>query len=459
MKNTAKKLFSFLLAAMMLLGVFSVAMAEGESIGDVKILTNVTGGKDEAEMELFAKALSEGVNGNVMMEKPAANYGDVMMQKLNAGESYDLIYISVQQLHDLQSQGALVDLTDMVANSAILGNADVVPADEWDQVTVDGKIWAAFNKTEVQKLPTINKAVADKAGIDVDAIEPTLEGYYEVFSKMKEAMAGEENFYPFNATFKTLHDLQPWFSSVGVKAGIVAQEDGTFTVPYATEAAIPVWDWFAKLYADGLMDPDGLIGEASDMRNKFTTGYTGLVVDWAAWVGLYNVNAGENYPEKVEAYPLPGTKAEGGEFMLSRGDASLWAIPANATNPEGAFKVLEYFATQEGGELLSIGIEGHDWNMEGDKVVLSEVGQAHGKDHGAPLPTSRQYVSPVEWNPGFEKALEYLQYATVELSSSLKDKQRDVVAKYGTQIINGTMTSADGVAAMDKELKEMGIIQ
>lgn len=454
-RNYLTKLFTLAMAMMMVLsmGIFT---ASGESIGDVKILTNVTGGKDEAEMVLFQEALGKGIGANVTMEKPASDYGNVMMQKLNAGEQYDLIYVSIQQLFELQDQGALTDLTDMVAASAILGDPAVVPTDEWSQLTIDGRIWGGFNKTEVHKLPIINKIVAEQAGLDVDAIEPTLDGYYEAFKKMQEV--GGEGFYAFNTHIKGLHDLQPWFAAVGLKCGIVQAEDGSFSVPIASEEAIPVWEWMAKLYAEGLLDPDCLTNETKDLRNKFNTGYTGVVVDWAAWCGLYNVNAGDRYPAEFEAYPLPGTKAEGGDYMLSRGDPSIWVIPVNAANPEGGFKALEYMATQEGGELLSIGIEGHDWNLEDGKVVLTETGVSHAKDHGAPVPTSRQYDSPVEWNPGFEKAMEYLGFASTELSNINVQKYKDSVSKFATQIINGTMTAADGVAAMQKELADVGVI-
>ncbi len=450
-----KKLLALLLATLMLLSMGIVA-ATAEGIGDVKILTNVTGGKDEAEMTLFAQELSKLVDGNVTMEKPASNYGDVLMQKLNAGEQYDLIYISIDQLYSLQEQGALTDLTDMIAASAILGDAEVVPTEEWDQLKVADRIWGAFNKTEVHKLPIINKVLAAKAGVDPDAIVPTLEGYYQAFTAMKGV--GGDGFYPFSTHIKGLHDLQPWFSSVGIKCGLVKKDDGTITMPVASEASIPVWEWMAKLYAEGLLDPDCLTNETKDMRNKFNTGLTGLVVDWAAWCGLYNVNVKELYPAQYEAYPLPGTKAEGGDYMLARGNPSIWAIPVNAANPEGAFKILEFFATQEGGQLLSIGIEGNDWTREGDKITLTETGIAHAKDHGAPVPTSRKYVNPVEWNPGFEKAMEYLPYAGIELTDINTAKARDIVAKYATQIINGTMTATDGVAAMQGELKDLGIV-
>ena len=442
------------LTAVLLLGMGMIASAEGESIGDVIVLTGVTGGKDDAEKPLFNEAFSKGVNGNVVFDKPGGDSS--LLQRLNAGEQYDLIYLNITQLYELQEQGALMDLTDWVAASPILSDPAVIPTDEWAQVTIDGRIYGGFNKTEVHKLPIINKAIAEKAGIDVDAIEPTLEGYYEAFKKMQAV--GGEGFYAFNTHIKGLHDLQPWFSSVGVKCGLVQAEDGTLSVPVASEAAIPVWEWLAKLYAEGLLDPDCLINETRDLRNLFNTGFTGLVVDWAAWCGLYNVNAGENYPELIEAYPLPGTRATDGDYMISRGDPSIWAIPINAKNPEGGFKAIEYMATQEGGELLSIVIEGYDWNEVDGKVVLTEIGLQHGKDHGAPVPTSRLYVSPVEWNPGFEKAMEYLPYASIELANVNKQKTTDTVAKFATQIINGAMSAADGVAAMQQEFKNLGIL-
>lgn len=455
MKKMLKTLLVLTLALAMILP--AMAYAGAAPSGDLRLITAVTGGKDEAEMALFQEALGKALNLNVTMEKPATDYDNVVMQKLLGGEQYDLIYVSIGTMYRLMEQGALTDLTEMVKASPVLGSPDVVSPGEWDQVTVDGKIWASFNKKEVHRVVNINKVLAGKAGVDVDAITPTLDGYYDVFKKMQAV--GGEGFYAFNTVAKSLFDLQPWFASVGIKCGMVKAEDGTITVPVTSEAAIPVWEWLAKLYKEGLLDPNCLTDETKDLRNKFQTGKTGVDVDWAAWTGLYNVNAGAQYPAEFEAYPLPGTKSETGDYMLCRGDPSLWVIPANAKNPEGAFKALEYFATQEGGELLSIGIEGNDWNKVDGKVVLTETGASHGKDHGAPVPVSNQFVHPVGWNPGFEKAMEYLQYATTELNNANTTKCRDTIAKYATQIINGSMTAADGVKAMQDELRQLEIIK
>ncbi|MHC1787582.1 MAG: ABC transporter substrate-binding protein [Christensenellales bacterium] len=451
----ARKLSALLLSAVLLLSLIALPASAETPNGEIKMLTAVTGGKDADEMLLFQQALGKAVGASVTMEKPASDYDNVVMQKLSAGEQYDLIYVGITQMLALQEQGALTDLTDFVKNSAILGDPAVIPTAEWDQVTVDGSIWASFNKKEVHKLPAINKVLAEKAGVDVTAIAPTLDGYYEVFKKMQGV--GGEGFYPFNTVISTLHDLQPWFSQVGIKAGQVKDEQGNITVPYASDAAIPVWEWLAKLYKEGLMDPNALTDATKDLRSKFNTGKTGLVVDWAAWVGLYNVNAGESYPAAFEAYALPGTKAEGGDFMLSRGDPSIWIIPINAKNPEGAKKVLEFFATQAGGELLSIGIEGHDWNLVEGKVVLTEVGASHGKDHGAPVPVNTAYVNPLPWNPGFERAMSFLPYAAIEMNNANSGKYREIVSKHATQIIIGAVSAQQGVADMRAELTLAGI--
>ena len=104
-----KKLLCGLLCLVLALSALaSVAMAE-TATGDVRILTNVTGGKDEEEMVLWAQALSEATGLNVTLEKPASDYNNVLMQKLSANESYDLIYVTANQYLNLVEQGALTE--------------------------------------------------------------------------------------------------------------------------------------------------------------------------------------------------------------------------------------------------------------------------------------------------------------------------------------------------------------
>ena len=81
-----KKLFSMLLVLVLALSAFAaLAVAQAEEAGTVKMLVNVTGGKDEDEMIIWGEALSEATGLNIVLEKPASDYGNVLMQKLSAG--------------------------------------------------------------------------------------------------------------------------------------------------------------------------------------------------------------------------------------------------------------------------------------------------------------------------------------------------------------------------------------
>lgn len=454
-----KKLFSMLLVLVLALSAFAtVASAEAE--GTVKMLVNVTGGKDEAEMVLWGEALSAATGLNIVLEKPASDYGNVLMQKLSAGESYDLIYIGSSEYKNLVEQGALTDLTDYINASEILTNN--VPASEWEDLKIDGRIYAGFNKRELHILVNVNKNMLAAAGIDYTTIEPTLDGYYNVFKTLREANPSED-FYPLNTIMSENWDLQPWMASQGLKGGVVVDEDGQTYVPYATDAAAPVWEWFKKLYDEKLLDPASFVDKTKDMRNKMgaASQQTAVDVDWAAWIGLHNANAaaGGVTTDTYEIAPLPGCKTPDGTYMLRKGGASLFAVPVNAGNVEGAVKVLEYFATQEGGLLLTLGIEGHDYTVEGDTYTLTETGAAHAMDHGAPVPIYTEFVNPIGLNLGVEEALTYLDYAAIETIIPNEGDYKSIVGKWAISMIKGEVEILDGLASMRAELVSMGICQ
>jgi putative aldouronate transport system substrate-binding protein len=380
------------------------------------------------------------------------------MQKLNGGEKYDLIYINIGDYMNLIGQEALLDITDRVKASEILTNN--IAESEWNDITVDGKVYAGFNKKEVHRVVALNNVMLKKAGIDYKSIDPTLDGYYQVFKTLKAASTDPE-FYPLNAVMADAWDLQPWFAAAGLKNGVSLDADGKRYAAYSTDAAAPIWEWFKKLYDEQLLDPGSFVDKSGDMRSKMSAASqkTAVTVDWAAWVGLHNANAlAGNVPaEDYEIVSLPGVKTPDGSYMLGKGGASLFAVPANAQNLDGAIAVLEYFATQEGGELLSVGIEGNDYTVESGKYVLTDIGKAHACDHGAPVPIFKDFVHPVGYNPGFDEAMSYGKYATIDRAIPNEGDYKAVVGKWGIQIIKGEVSTLDGLANMRNELVSMGV--
>jgi putative aldouronate transport system substrate-binding protein len=398
-----KKIFAFLIVLAVLVP-FAAAQKK-----DVRMLTDVTGGKSEEEMALFQQALSRATGLTITLEKPPANYAQVLVQKLGAGEVYDLVYFNQGNLYNFVEQGILTDLTARIKTSKIY--KDNVPQTELDFIAIDGKYYAGFNKQEVFTQPIVNKAITDKAGVDISKLV-TLDDYYGMFKKVKDYMETKEGKKPYFPLFIFMGDLrgiEDFANVVGARKGVFVV-NGKKTVPLVDPKVKPVWDWFAKLYAEGLFDPTSFTAKTSDMRIKIWQSKECVaIVDWAAQVGIANNNArvaGE-YPAKVNLVGLAGVKGPDGKFHLEQGQASIWGVPSNAANPDGAFKVLEYFATQEGSILLTAGIEGYDYSMNNGKFVYTENGIKHAMDHGAPVPIDKNFnlaiLGPA--NPGFLEAL------------------------------------------------------
>lgn len=431
-----------------------------EAGGTVKMLVNVTGGKDDEEMQKFVEVMEEAIGLTIEIEKPASDYSQVMMQKLSGGEKYDLIYVTASEYMNLIDQDALMDITDYVNNSDILKNN--IDQSEWDDITVDGKVYAGFNKKEVHRVVGLNNTLLKKAGIDYQSIEPTLDGYYNVFKAMKDA-SDTKDFYPFDVVMKDAYDLQPWFASSGMKTGVALNDDGKKYVPISTDEAAPVWEWLKKLYDDGLMDPASFVDATSDMREKMgaSSQTVGCTADWAAWIGLHNANALSEgvTADDYEIVSLPGCETPDGSYMLGKGAASLFAVPANAENVDGAVKVLEYFATQEGGELLSIGIEGYDYTKDGDTYTQTEIGKAHANDHGAPVPIDKDFKAPMGYNPGMEEALSYGEYASIEMTIPNDADYKEIVGKWAIKMIKGEASTEEGLSGMRQELKDRGVTE
>jgi len=428
--------------------------------GELKLLSENTGGKDADEMIIFCEALSEATGYKVSIEMPPADYQNVVMQKLQSGETYDLIYCTQLFYLNLISQGALVDLTEKVAQSDILSK-NVVQS-EWDDIAVDGKIFAGFNKKEIHKPVLVNKVHLQQAGIDYKAIEPTLDGYYNVFKTLKDSITTPD-YYPLNIVLKTVNNIQPWMAAVGLKGGIVVDTDGKTYVPFATDEAAPVWDWLRKLYAEELLDPACFVDGTGEMRSRFNSASrtTSVVTDWAAYVGLHNNEAAAaGIPlTEYEVVSTAGPKTPDGSYMLTKGAASLWVIPVNAQDPEGAFKVLEYFATQEGGELLSIGIRDYDYTEDNGTYKQTEIGALHRNDHGAPIPIYKDFVHPLGLATGMEEALATGVYATIDTPTEVNKEYEEIVGNWGGQIVKGEIDTLSGLKSMRDELLARGVTQ
>lgn len=425
----------------------------------LKIMTGVIGGKTPEENTQFEQEIERLTGIKVTMNKPAADYDQKLLAAIASGEKFDLLQISKEKMSTFVEQGILTPLTDQVNGSKVLSDSNVIPANEWEQVkTKDGQIYGVFTKYQGGTMPIVRKDWLDKLNLPEPA---TLDDYYNVlkaFTEQDPDGNGKKDTYGLSTA--GMYELQGFFSAAGLKQRYVETADGKLDVPYSTDAAIPVYEWLNKLFEEGILDPNFTTNDTGKMRDLFLTDRVGMITYWDAWVGMLNNTRREQDPNtKFEAKGLPGAADANGNHMLRRGDPDVWVIPVNAEHPKTAFEFIEWWHSEEGITLGSLGIKDVDYTVANGKYELTQTGKEHASDHGVPFWYNRNVEPPFGKLPGVQEAQDLVdQYASLELTPPNWANAEKIINEYSFKAIMGEMPAADAVKKMREELKAGGHI-
>jgi putative aldouronate transport system substrate-binding protein len=425
---------------------------------ELRMMTGVVGGKTPEENELFEKEVERLTGIKVDINKPSSDYDKKLTAAISSGEEFDLLQISKASMNIFVEQGILTPLTDFVEGSKVLSDPSVLPTGEWEQVrNADGQIYGVFSKFQGGTMPTVRQDWLEKLKLETPT---TLDEFYTVLKAFKEQDPDENGADDtYGLTTAGMYEIQGFMSAAGVKQRYVI-EDGKRVIPYATEAAIPVYEWFAKLYNEGILDPNFATNDTGKMRNLFLTDRVGMVTYWDAWVGLFNnIRLQEDPNTAFEARGIAGPVNPDGEIILRRGDPDVWVIPINAKQPETAKEFIEWWHTEPGIILGSLGILGEDYTLDGDKYKLTQAGEEHGMDHGVPFWYNQNVEPPFGKLPGVKEAQEIiLEHATLELTLPGWVDAEKIVNNYAFKAMTGEMPAAEAVKKMSEELKAADLI-
>lgn len=424
----------------------------------IKMLSGVAGGKDPDEDALWAQEFTRLTGIELELVHPTAEYDQKVQADLAAGVQYDLIYTNKQFMDVMVDQEILTDLTEQVQNSAILSNDTVIPAAEWDQVNYDGKFYSVFNKFEGSRMLTMRGDWLEKLGLEQPS---TLDELYDTLVAIRDGDPVGDGSQPIGFSSTGTYDIQPFMSSAGLRNGYTIADDGARSIDYASDAAIPVYEFLNKLFVEGLYDPNFATQDMAAVRNQFMTDKVASLCYWDTWIGLFNAQVTAANPDTgFKAIGVPAAADETGTVTITRGQPSVWVIPVNATEPELAFKVLEWWHTIPGITLTSLGIEGHDYTVTDGTYELTEVGTQHAMDHGQPTPYNSNWANPIGELPGLREAQEITrQYASLDYygpdwEPTIKPLLDEMIVK----MILGDVTPAEGVASLQEEFKAQDFI-
>lgn len=133
---------------------------------------------DEARVMDKANAIiEEKINANLEIVKVATGYGDKINLMINAGDAFDLAFVSNWAGDDYWgnvAKGAYADLTDLIPKLAPETYARI-PESLWDGVKYNGKIYATVNYQQwgvaARKGYAFRKDIAEEVGFDWKALK------------------------------------------------------------------------------------------------------------------------------------------------------------------------------------------------------------------------------------------------------------------------------------------------
>jgi multiple sugar transport system substrate-binding protein len=344
------------------------------------------------------------LNNGIQIEYRQIQFDDVVSEAMRAystGQAPDIIAIDNPEHALFSSRGAFLDLTGMISTSTVIKRENYFPG-PLKSVEWDGKYFGVPKATNTIAL-YYNKDMFKAKGLDpnkppqtwdelVDAARKLTDPAANVYGLAFSAKASEEG------TFQFL----PW-----------AQMGGGSYESINSEGAVKALEIWKTIIDEKLASPDTLTRGQWDSTGTFNSGNAAMAIS-GPWE-LDRMSQEAKFDWGVALLPVP---KDGAERSSAMGDFN-WAIFSSTKHPAEAFKVLEYFASQDDKMFKNYG----QLPARSD-IAIPETGQAL-KDAGLKVFIEQlKYAKPrgpnPEW-PKISKAIQDAIQAALTGQSSPKD--------------------------------------
>lgn len=311
-----------------------------------------------------------GVQVNVTLP-PLNGYDEKLNVIMASGEPPDLLSTSDPSwfIHFV-NQKALTPLNDYIEKYGANLKAKI-PKEAWDNVTVDGKIYAIPSLNEVKGTEII---YARKDWLDKLGLQPpkTIEEYTAVMKAFAERDPdgnGKNDTYGLSI-LERLRRTSPFLGAFGVQMKAWYERDGKLVysgvLPEMKEALL----YLRGLYDDNILDPEFPLNKIDVLGDKIVSGRVGLFS--AAWSDTRShIAANRKIDPKAEWIPLDfpiGPNGKHGVYSTSN-VRSYNVIPNKSDKAEAVVKFLDFIAGP-GQTSLKLGFENEIWTRDGGKLSI-----------------------------------------------------------------------------------------
>lgn len=332
---------------------------------------------DKANAEYFEPNL------NTTLQIKFLNWSDYTTKYsllLSGGEEVDLIYTAAWCYYNEEAaKGAFLELNDDFLKQYMPYTYEQQPEESWDQISIDGKIFAvpkAKSTFTAYNIVAVRQDLIDKYQLTVPDSWENYETYLEELADLKD----ETGVIPLNTNahreqlltlflqtqkIQAVADGFDWMYNTNGKEDAPAPEDIFYF--YGSDLHLQYCLEMARLAEEGIWSSDA-INDTTDAQSYFENGTSGSFI-WNTSVfqaGKNLESAGNGTYAVYDVTPdTPRSKASYATDAI--------AITTKSDKQERAALTLDYMKTDTDlNRLLMGGIEGKHWELDenGDRVVL-----------------------------------------------------------------------------------------
>lgn len=262
-------------------------------------------------------------------------YWTLLAAGAQGGSLPDVFWMHSNESQRYMSNKLLLDVTDRVARSSIIDVANY-PADIWSLYEYNKKYYAVPKDVDTIAL-WYNRVLFDKAGLAYPNENWTWDDLYQAAKKLTNV---ENNTYGFVNV--NTNNQAGWYNIIYSNNGYVLSEDkkkSGMDLP----ATIEAMKWYERMIHENLMPPQNVMSESGE-DVLFQSGKVAMTLQGSWMVAAFRDNA---YTlANCDVAMLPKVAKTGRRASIYNGLG--WAISAATKRADDAWKLVEYFGSQEG---------------------------------------------------------------------------------------------------------------
>lgn len=356
---------------------------------------------------------------------PITGYAEKLQLMLSSGDYPDVVFFQNTTDPSFQNavkEGLLLPVNDYIKNEPEL--MKYTYQSEWDSLKVnqDDKIYG-IPRTSILRNDGywVREDWLKKVGIQVPADGlVTIEQFEDILKKFTfddPDGNGKDDTYGFAGGVNANKVFDPILTGAFGELGWQKTEGGEYPymdAKYDAESTKykDALAFMAKLYKEGVLDPDSATNDDTKRKERFWRGVTGVFPGFAAHYTWHLPEIQKQTPGAELTYIW--VKGEDGKAsfnsvaLSSTGTWGFWAITKNAKDPQKAADVLNTWLTDDVWETVKNGYEGVDYTVEnGEKAVIpnaptdtyvrrNSMRRAYDQTFFIPVGTSKEVEAKIE---------------------------------------------------------------